>query len=211
LVHARRWKEEKLIDHEEDAYLLAALLEGTDRVANTAGTYYAYLKTFYRKALKEFRLEVPNVFGNKRRNLANQIDALDLVKKTQADVLYLDPPYNDRDYGAYYHLTETLALGNKPRVKGISGIPASRSSRSDFCNRETAATALERIVSAARTRCLVFHYSPNGLLPHSAIMRLLRDRGPTTWSVIPVRRYSSHHEASSTETACTRLYICRVR
>lgn len=205
------WKEDRLIDHDEEAYLLAALLEGADRVANTAGTYYAYLKTFYRKALKKFRLGEPSVFGNNRRNLANQIDALDLVKKTRADVLYLDPPYNDRDYGAYYHLTETLALRNKPRVKGISGIPTGRSFRSAFCNRETAMTALEGIVSAARARCLAIHYSPNGLVPHSAIMRLLRDRGPTTWSAIPVRRYSSHHGDSSTETACTRLYICRVR
>src|ERR1039457_2616775 len=155
------WKHSDLLDSSEEAYLLAALLEASDRVANTAGTYYAYLKTFYRKALRGLVLQPPYIFGNGRRNRANQTDAVQLVKNSQTDILYLDPPYNERDYGAYNHLTETLALGDKPQVHGTSGMPHCRPAKSPFCCRDTALTTLSQILGAARTRCLAFHYSSN--------------------------------------------------
>ncbi|MGA7499701.1 MAG: DNA adenine methylase [Isosphaeraceae bacterium] len=86
----------------EKCYLLACLIEASDKVANTAGTYYAYLKKLYRKAKQRLHLRAIPMTDNHQRNGANQMDALRLVERTEADLFYLDPPYNGRNYGAYY-------------------------------------------------------------------------------------------------------------
>jgi adenine-specific DNA-methyltransferase len=80
-----------------------------DSVANTAGTYYAYIKTMSRKATKPFifHLIAPtqgNLFCN-----SLLCDANLLVKELSSDILYLDPPYNERNYQRYYHLPENIA------------------------------------------------------------------------------------------------------
>ena len=116
------WDQTGAISSNEKCYLLACLVEASDRVANTAGTYYAYLKRLYRKAKKRLQLRPIAMSDNQRRNEANQIDAVRLVEQTEADVMYLDPPYNGRNYGAYYHLPETLVLWDAPEVKGKSGM-----------------------------------------------------------------------------------------
>ena len=93
-----QWKAEGLLDDMEYAILIASLIQSFDNVANTAGTYYAYLKEYYRKAKKafEFKLLEPVIGSNACKSYL--MDANELVKLISCDVLYLDPPYNERDY-----------------------------------------------------------------------------------------------------------------
>jgi adenine-specific DNA-methyltransferase len=200
-----------LLNEDEEAYLLACLLEAADRIANTAGTYYAYLKHFYRKALKPLQMIPIPISSNSRRNCANQADASALLERVRTDVVYLDPPYNDRDYGSYYHLPEALARRAYPKPKGVSGMSALPSPRSAFCRAETAYQAFENLVSEVQCRCLAVHYSTDGLISHRDILRALRGRGRTRYVTWSVRKYVSRPGAEhTTSTSASRLYICRI-
>lgn len=165
-----------LISALEHAVLMASLIDSVDRVANTAGTYYAYLKVFSRRALQPFRFRllppVPGPRGDVRHG-----DALDLVKSGYWDVLYLDPPYNERDYGGYYHLPETLAGGQQVTPCGMSGRPGIFSAKSRFTRPAKALSAIEDLVRSARFGTLLFHYADDGLVPERDLQDLLRSLG----------------------------------
>jgi adenine-specific DNA-methyltransferase len=203
------WESEGCLESAEKAYLLTGLLEAADRVANTAGTYYAHLKQVTRKAAKELEMTPPLTFDNGFKNRCRLADARTLTSSTTTDILYLDPPYNSRDYAAYYHLAETLVLGDGPLPAGKSGSPATRRGPlSDFCRPSTASSALDALVSRANARYVLVHYTPAGLVSHSAIMRMLKDRGRASFRDIPVRAYSAR--ADDAGVTNHRIYWCEV-
>ena len=173
-LQINRWCREGLLSRSENAVLLASLINSVDRVANTAGTYYAYLKEWYRKALRPFHFELlcPISGSSKCRSFLEE--AKDLVRRSTFDVLYLDPPYNQRSYSRYYHLPETIARSEAPRLYGKAGMPRSVRPDSDFNKPAKAKQALKDLLSKARFRLLVFHYSDDGLISHGEIRALLR-------------------------------------
>jgi adenine-specific DNA-methyltransferase len=169
------WRKSSLISHHEAAFLLASLINSADMVANTAGTYYAFLKKWHRKAVKDFRFDLLlPTRGLKGHSFFG--DAIDLVRLREYDVLYLDPPYNDRCYAGYYHLPETLASGRWRHVHGKSGVPT-RSPRSDFSSPIHAADALHELLESARFKLLVFHYSDSGIIAPQVVRNILRKYG----------------------------------
>jgi adenine-specific DNA-methyltransferase len=170
-----KWRTRSLISDRESAFLLASLINSADLVANTAGTYYAYLKQWHRKAVKDFRFDLL-VPTHGLRGSSFLGDAADLVRKREYDVLYLDPPYNDRCYSGYYHLPETLARGRWRPVHGKSGVPKC-SPVSVFNSPARAAEALSQLLESARFKLMIFHYSDEGIIPPRVIRRILRKHG----------------------------------
>jgi adenine-specific DNA-methyltransferase len=170
------WKSAGLLSERERAFLLASLIDSADRVANTAGTYYAHLKGWTRKAKLPFRFVLlqpaKGIPGKTIRG-----DALELVQSGHFSVLYLDPPYNERCYGGYYHLPETIASVRPRRaIHGASGVPL-RYARSPFNSPIRAANALRELVANARFDILVFHYSDDGLVTAKEITEILSKFG----------------------------------
>lgn len=200
------WQRSGLLSEQENYYLLASLLEALDRVANTAGTYYAYLKSWYRKALKPLHLDPLSIQNNSQKNIAHRTDAEALVQSIESDVLYLDPPYNERPYGSYYHLPETVALGDQPAVRGMCGMPIRNSIASDFYHRDTASAAMRRIVETARAKLILVHYAADGLVEHRDLVRILKHRGQTWWAWRRVRKYSGR--PGTPAIAGHRIYSC---
>ena len=82
----------------EYKYLLASLIEAVSFVSNTTGTYGAYLKTWDKRAYKRLELVKLGVLNNSKRNICYNEDANELIKKISGDILYIDPPYNERQY-----------------------------------------------------------------------------------------------------------------
>jgi adenine-specific DNA-methyltransferase len=171
------WERAGLLSDAERKVLIASLIASMDRVANTAGTYYAYLKTWYRKALQpfEFALLPPTKGDHKCQAILS--DARDLVAHRKFDVLYLDPPYNHRSYGRYYHLPETIARLQTPRVYGSSGSPNQDYPYSAFNHRTTALDALADLLDAASFKYLLFHYCDDGLIDQKDLRSLLAQYG----------------------------------
>lgn len=199
-----RWSRNGWLTHDERAVLLASLINSIDKVANTAGTYYAYLKDWHRKALLPFRFEfiIPT-----HGNIAGHCffgQAKDLVALRAFDVLYLDPPYNGRSYARYYHLPETVAAGKTPKTYGMSGMPVGERVSSDFNKSREARRALEELLELARFRLLAFHYSDDGLIAPDELKNVLRAHGRIEEHVLDSRGYTTE---KISRTVKHRLYL----
>ena len=185
------WAEKKWISKSEHAILLASLINSMDKVANTAGTYYAYLKTWYRKALHPFRFDLLPYTKGCPECHSSLCEAKDLVALRDFDILYLDPPYNERSYSAYYHLPETIALEEIPEIHGKSGMPDTVRHLSDFNKAGKARRALEEIMENSRFRLMVFHYSKNGLITPEEIRSILAQYGQLEESIVESKGYTT--------------------
>jgi adenine-specific DNA-methyltransferase len=186
------WRRAGSID--EDAYylLLAALLEGADAVANTTGVYAAYVKSWQPNAVRPLRLKpTPVLPGNGCR--AARAEAHELVADSgRFDLLYLDPPYNERQYAGYYHVPELIAVGwfsGEPRLRGKTGLIPDADKRSDWCRRSRCEDALGNLVAAARCRHIMMSYNSEGILPAASIARVLKEWGRASTYRRFVHRY----------------------
>lgn len=187
----RKWNRERLLSRSERSVLLASLVQSMDRVANTAGTYYAHLKSWYRKALRPFQFRLINPTPGVAGCRAHLCSAEELVAKRRFDILYLDPPYNERNYGGYYHLPETIAKLGTPRISGAAGVPTLGLSRSQFNSPATALKALSSVIENASFKLLVFHYADDGLICREDIQQLMFQIGAVVEHVLSVRSYST--------------------
>lgn len=178
-----------VLSHEEFHLLLAALIDAVDRVANISGTYGAYLKSWQPNALKSLELDVPEVIESDLRHRAYQEDANSLVKKMRGDVLYIDPPYNRRQYAANYHVLEIIAEYHRiddleayeASLYGKTGLRPYGDLKSDYCvppgsraaNGGDALVAMTDLVLSSRVRHVVVSYNEEGLLSREEIGAIL--------------------------------------
>jgi adenine-specific DNA-methyltransferase len=183
-------------------FYLASFISSADFVANTAGTYYAHLKRWDRKAERPFGMKLIDLPTGPLGS-AYLTDAVNLVSSRNYDVLYLDPPYNARDYAGYYHLPETFATGRRPRPKGKSGVDQAPRPVSAFVRPKTATASVQELLRLATFKRLIFHYSDQGLVDRQRVRAALSDHGDVTEHVIRATGYSS---SGSRETA-HRLYL----
>lgn len=186
-----RWIRNGWLTYSEKAVLIASFINSVDRVANTAGTYYAYLKKWYRKALLPFNFELISPTAGNPNSQCFLSDAKTLVAKKKFDVLYLDPPYNERSYAHYYHLPETLATGKTPKARGSSGISVSAKERSDFNKINSATKALEELIETAQFKLMVFHYSDDGIIPKSKLRSIFSSLGTTEEILLDSKKYTT--------------------
>ena len=109
--------EELELNFREKSILLTSLIYAMDKVANTVGHYDAYRETLDTRC--SLRLSLPEIDNHKNvGNLVFNQDANRLIRHIRCDVLYLDPPYNSRQYCDTYHLLENIARWKKPELKG---------------------------------------------------------------------------------------------
>lgn len=181
----------------EDAYftLLASLIDSIDRYANTASVYGAFLKHTKKSARREFKLNIlPPVHGP-RGKVYNE-DISRVIKKVSGDVLYLDPPYNDRQYAANYHLLETVAKYDNPAIHGKTGIRDYRGQKSLFCSKKTVAGALEEVIKNADFRFIFLSYNDEGLLSPRQTEEIMSGYGKYTRFERQYKRFVADREDS---------------
>jgi len=187
----RVWTKRGWLSYDERAVLLASLINSMDRVANTAGTYYAFLKKWHRKALNDFRFELILPVPSKSKGYCFHEPAKALVGRWNFDILYLDPPYNQRSYAHYYHLPETIALETTPKVHGMSGIPRNISAISEFNRLREAKYALIDLLNNASFSLLVFHYADNGIITPQEVREILSSYGKTEDFLLDSKGYTT--------------------
>jgi adenine-specific DNA-methyltransferase len=174
------WYQNDTID--DDAYhtLLAALIEAADRVANTTGVYAAFVKSWQPNALRPLILRAdPVVRGN--GCTAARASAIDAVRDAgEFDLLYLDPPYNSRQYAGYYHIPELLARGwydGDVALRGKTGLIEDGDLRSDWSSSRRCESAFEALIATARCRHIMMSYNAEGIIRESTIERVLKEHG----------------------------------
>ncbi|WP_026944433.1 DNA adenine methylase [Helicobacter rodentium] len=170
-----QWKEEKFINNQEYYFLLASLLESADKVANTASVYGAFLKRLKRSAHKAFVLNPAEFEYNENEHLVFNEDANTLITKIKGDILYLDPPYNAREYGANYHLLNTIALYDDFIPKGKTGLREYE--KSAWCKKAKVADALENLIKNANFEWIFLSYNDEGLLGLGQIQDIFEKYG----------------------------------
>jgi adenine-specific DNA-methyltransferase len=170
-----QWKSSQVISEHEYFFLLSALLEAIDQVANTASVYGAYLKKFKASALKSLQLKPPALTNHVKGCHAFNRDANELIKEIECDILYLDPPYNHRQYGANYHVLETIAAYDNPKLKGITGMR--EYTKSEYCRQDAAKNAMKELISQARTKHILISYNDEGVMSLEDLREILSLRG----------------------------------
>ena len=205
------WRSAKLLTEAEYYALLAGLLEGVPSISNTTGTYGAYLKKWDKRAFADLEMKRLEVLDNGRQNKCFNKDANRLAEELEGDILYLDPPYNTRQYASYYHFLETIARYDYPEIHGVTGMRPYSAQRSAFCIKGEVCDALEDLVSKAKFRHIVMSYSTDGLMSAEQIEQVLKRCGlADTYKLyaIPYRQYKSKR---TNQTECLKEYIFYIR
>ena len=188
------WKTEKKLTEVEYYYLLASLIEAVPSVSNITGTYGAYLKKWDKRAFKKLELSRYEIENNGKKNYAYNEDVFDLERHISGDILYIDPPYNSRQYAPNYHVLETIARYDNPLLSGVTGMRPYENQKSVFCSKNEVNDAFEQLIKNADFSHIVMSYSSAGLMKADFIEKILKNNGISstfTLQKIPYRKYKS--------------------
>ncbi len=170
------WKIQNKITMKEYYFLLTCLIEAMDKVANTASVYGAHLKQLKKSAQIPLRLKPAKLIPGPEGHVF-QKDINALIHDIDTDILYLDPPYNHRQYSGNYHLLETLALYDTPTLKGKSGLRKDNAYQSPYCLQKKAKKAFSELISKAKAKYIFLSYNNEGILSLADIEAILSTRG----------------------------------
>lgn len=171
------WKQKNLITENEYFFLIASLIKSVDNLANVLSVYGAHLKYFKKSATKLLELKpYPLIINDKEHEIYND-DANLLIKDIQSDILYIDPPYNERQYATNYHLLETIAKYDKPEIYGKTGLRPYQHQKSKYCSKEFAEKTFKDLIEKANAKYIFVSYNNEGIIPQSQIKDILSSKG----------------------------------
>lgn len=191
------WKEKGVINKNEYFVLLACLIETVPFYANITGVYAAFQKKWDPRAIKKLSLRPIQAVINNKKNYAFNENSINLIKKVKADIFYLDPPYNERQYAPNYHLLETIAKYDNPEIKGVTGMRNYDNQKSNFCNPIKAIDELSKIAKEANYKTLILSYNTEGIMPKDKIIATLEKYGSVEYCEFEYLRYKSNNNGES--------------
>jgi len=216
------WASAGEIRPQEEAVLITSLIYAADKVANTCGQYDAFLKHLGADpysaegvhrvdamVYKPIQLGLPQVVeGAGHRVLLG--DATELAATLKCDVLYLDPPYNNRQYVDNYHVLENIARWEKPELHGKTRKFARDPLKSRYSMKRAAPLQLDRLIGHARAAHILLSYNNEGIVPDDAIIRALERRGPVEVFTRSYAIFGNGAGRSVRRPIIERLFYCRV-
>ena len=191
-----QWYQGQSITPNEYAYLLTCLIEAVSSVSNTAGVYGAFLKHWDARAQHQITLA----------HLPENIDVLDntitaynqrienIIADVDCDILYLDPPYTQNQYGTQYHLLETLVLNDNPTISKITGSRPVTPLRSAWSEQYKVNILFDKIIAQTQAHYIVLSYNNDGLMSKDFIEGTLKRYGiESTYEVqeIDYKKYNN--------------------
>lgn len=155
--------------------VLNALVEAADRVDSTVGLQMAYLKGWSKRSYNDLELRLPLVKEGHSDCDATQLEADEFIHQYEADIVYLDPPYNQHSYLGNYHLWESLVLWDKPELYGVARKRIDcRTRKSPFNSKKKCFDALRKVVRKSKCNTLVLSYSNEGYIKIEDLIAWLR-------------------------------------
>jgi len=180
------------LEPELKAVVLVSLMEAADRVDSTAGIQMAYMKQWAPRALNPLQLRLPDLkpavpLGPCK---ATQADSIEIADQIEADLVYLDPPYNQHSYLANYHCWESLILWDKPESYGIANKRVDvKTRKSPFNSKPGIGPALSSVVERLKAPNLIVSFNDEGYLSRDELIAMLSSRGHVQVIEIPRPRY----------------------
>ena len=177
------WKIDEKLSEEEYCYLIACLIESVSDVSNTAGVYGAYLKKWDSRATKKIVFSKVDYSDEIYKSLNTYNEKIEkIIENIDCDILYLDPPYTQNQYGTQYHLLETLVLDDAPAISKITGSRSTAPMRSDWSKEYKANILFEHVVAKTKAKYIVFSYNNDGLMSKEYIEAVMKRYGkPETY------------------------------
>ena len=201
------------INARERALLITSLLYAMDKIANTCGHYDAYRQGVEFEKHLELYVPQPEPDVNEN-NVCYNMDTNELAPEIEADLIYIDPPYNSRQYCDAYHLLENVARWEKPEVFGVARKMDRTALKSDYCTQK-ATVAFENLIDSINAKYILLSYNnmankgndrSNAKISDNDIMRILSKKGK-------VKVFSEDYKAFSTgksdiQANQERLFLC---
>lgn len=204
------------LNYREKAFLLTSLLYAMDRVANTVGHYDAYRK--HHQVLKPIELKLPIVQTDLRDNQIYRENANILVRNIKADLVYIDPPYNSRQYGDAYHLLENIIRWHRPKVIGVARKMEGREDTKSKYSTQKAAEAFEDLVQHVKAKYILVSYNnmdkkgnsrSNAKISNQEIIDILTKKGKVKIFNTPFQPFNSGKSYITNHKEL--LYLCRLK
>lgn len=175
-------KDKKQINAKEYAILLTSLIYSFDRISNTVGHYEAFIKGH--TISDRFRFELIEPILHRKELRIYRQDSNLLAHKIIADIAFIDPPYNSRQYSRFYHVLETIVKWDKPELMGVARKPKEEN-MSDYC-RNKAPVVFKDLIKNLNAKYIVVTYnntynskssSSRNKITLEQIKSILRERG----------------------------------
>ena len=196
------WKSAHKINEDTYYFLLASLIESADKVANTASVYGAYLKKIKKSAQNKLMIQ-PAVFElTKSPHQVFNEDGNTLIKKIKGDILYLDPPYNARQYGSNYNLLTTISKYDTFKPQGKTGLRSYY--RSSYCKKNEVKKSFVELIKNANFKYIFLSYNNEGLMPEDEIRSVMSAHGKYSLKTTNYQRFKAdktenrNHKATET-------------
>lgn len=206
----------KEINEREKDYLITSLIYAMDHIANTVGHYDAFRRGGdLTKQLTLLPLDVPSVENNKRNNIYKE-DSNELVKHVSCDLVYIDPPYNSRQYCDAYHLLENVASWKKPKVFGTARKMDRSALKSRYCE-NSAPRVFDRLIKDLNCKFIIVSYNNMGLkgagrsqakISDVDIIRSLEQKGKVTIYETDFNQFTTGK--TNVDDHKERLFVCKV-
>ncbi len=174
-----------------EAIALTSLIEAADRVDSTTGLQMAYLKQWAPRSFQPLALRVPEIVPG--AGSASCLDAAVAAERFEADLAYLDPPYNQHSYLGNYHIWESVVRWDKPEVYGVAMKRVDVKERASAFNRRGEIEAAFRdVLARVRARWLLVSFNDEGHLTLDTVRDILGAEGELTEAAIEHPRYIGH-------------------
>ena len=205
----------KEINYKEYSILITTLLYAMDRIANTVGHYDAYRKKVEFDKELYLGIMLPDKKLSENNKCFNE-DATNLVKKIKCDLLYLDPPYNSRQYSDAYHLLENIAKWQKPEVFGVARKMDRKAIKSSYCTVE-ATQKFRELIENTNAKYILLSYNnmsekgddrSNAKISDKDIFEILEKKGKVKVFEEEYKMFSTGK--SNVKDNKERLFLCEV-
>jgi adenine-specific DNA-methyltransferase len=195
---------DKEIELELKYWVLCPILIAMSINSNSMGHFKSFIKrngvgSFTmagQRVIEPLSLELPIYNPNSCKVYCHKMDTVELLQSMSddsLDLIYLDPPYNQHEYGAFYFLLNVVANNVDPGdVNVITGLPKNRV-KSSFNYLQSAKDAMTALIQrcTAVSKFTIVSYNDEGLLK------------PADWDVIlepyTVRRIEKVYQRYSTQ------------
>ncbi len=173
------WHTTNAINEDEYCYLLCCLMESISKVANVAGVYGAFLKTWDTRATKPILFIKPEQPSEQTQDNPLQVTTCngnieEIIDTIDCDILYLDPPYTHNSYSVQYHILETIIRNDNPPLTGITGARKYSNMFNRWSKKYEVEVALERVIAKTRAKHIVMSYSSDGIMSKDYILNVLK-------------------------------------
>ena len=192
--------EELPLSEAEYTFILASLIVSADAVSNVPAVYGCYLKNFKAKANKELKIRPVHTITSEAtpdsQTFNQDVLSDELISKATVNAVYLDPPYNERQYSKNYFPLNIIAknpseLLKEPALKGKTGIPTD-CFISPFCKKGIVVEeAFEKLFGELKTEWIFLSYSSESLISKCRMIELMEKYGTVAVVEREYKRFKS--------------------